>query len=63
MIPENSRAHLGLAAEVDGHEGDPDDAGCVHSETDELGLVEVLRHVARLHRVEGAEADEESVEG
>jgi len=34
--------HL-LGAEVEDDEGDPDDAGGVHSEADELGFVEVLR--------------------
>ncbi len=32
-------------AEVDGHEGEPDDASGVHREADELGLVEVLWHL------------------
>ena len=39
---------LVVGAEVDGHEGQPDDAGGVHSEGDVLGLVEVGRNVAGL---------------
>lgn len=54
---------LGLvAAEVDGHEGHPDDARRVHGEADEFGLVEILRQIARLDRVHGAHADQEEVE-
>ena len=41
-------------AEVDGDEREPDDAGGVHAEADELGLVEGLGDLARQHRVEGA---------
>ena len=41
-------------AEVDGDECEPDDAGGVHAEADELGLVEGLGDLARQHRVEGA---------
>ena len=54
--------HLVLAAEVDRHEGQPDDARRVHGEADELRLVEVLREVARLDGVQRAEDDEEDVE-
>ena len=45
-------------AEVEGDEGEPDDAGCVHREPDELGLVEVLRHLPGLDGVEGAHRDQ-----
>lgn len=35
--------HLGLVAwQVDGNDGEPEDAGGVHGETDEFGLIEVL---------------------
>ena len=56
------RDGLGLAAEVDGHEGHPDDTRGVHGETDELGLVEVLGQVACLDRVDGAHGDQEEIE-
>ena len=42
------------SAEVDGDEGEPDDARGVHAEADELGLVEGLGDLAREHGVEGA---------
>ena len=45
-------------AEVEGDEGEPDDAGGVHREPDELGLVEVLRHLPGLDSVEGADRDQ-----
>ena len=41
-------------AEVDGYEGEPDDAGGVHAEADELGLVEGLGDLAGEDGVEGA---------
>ena len=47
--------------EVDGHEGQPDDAGRVHGEADELGLVEVLGDLPGLDGVEGADGDENHV--
>ena len=50
-----------VGAEVYGYEGQPDDAGGVHGEADVLGLVEVLRYLARLERVESAHEDEEHV--
>ena len=56
------RDGLRAAAEVDGHKGHPDDARRVHGETDEFGLVEVLRQVAGLDRVDGAHGDQEEVE-
>ena len=45
-------------AEVEGDEGEPDDAGGVHREPDELGLVEVLRNLPGLDSVEGADRDQ-----
>lgn len=55
--------NLGVAAEVYGHEGNPDDARRVHGEAYELGLVEVLGHVARLDGVQRAESYQQEVEG
>ena len=52
---------LVVGAKVDGHEGQPDDAGGVHGEGDVLGLVEVSRHVARLEGVVRAAEDEQAV--
>ena len=49
------------SAVVDGDECEPDDAGRVHRETDELGLVEVLRNFPRLDRVVGAHCDQQHV--
>lgn len=46
---------------VDGDEGNPDDEGRVHGKADELGLVEVLGHIARLDGVQCAEAYEHKV--
>ena len=48
-------------AEVDGHEGEPDDAGGVHGEADELCLVEILGHVASFDCVQRTEADQHKV--
>lgn len=57
------RTHLVVGgAEVDGDEGEPDDAGRVHGEADVLGLVEVFRDLARLECVQRAEGDEQEVE-
>lgn len=50
-----------VGAEVDGHEGKPDNARGVHSEADVLGLVEVLRDLARLEGIQGAHQDQEHV--
>ena len=50
-----------VGREVDGHEGAPHNARAVHGEGDVLGLVEVLRDVARLEGVDGAQHDEEHV--
>ena len=46
-------------AEVERDEGEPDDAGGVHREPDELGLVKVLRHLPGLDGVEGAHRDQD----
>jgi len=43
-------------------EGDPDDAGCVHCETNELGFVEILGQIARLERVQRAHGDQQQIE-
>ena len=48
-------------AEVEGDEGEPDDAGGVHREPDELRLIEVLRHLPRLDGVDCADRDEDHV--
>lgn len=52
---------LVVAAEVDGHKGQPNDAGGVHREGDVLGLVKVRRNVSGLEGVEGAAQDQQSV--
>ena len=46
-------------AEVDGDEGEPDDAGGVHGEADELGLVEGLGDFARQYGVDGADDNQQ----
>ena len=46
---------------VEGDKGEPDDAGGVHREPDELGLVEVLRHLPRLDGVHRAHGDQQHV--
>ena len=50
-----------MRAEVDGNERQPDDAGCIHRESDVLRLVEILGNFARLHRVHGAHGDQQHV--
>ena len=45
-------------SEVEGDEGEPDDARRVHGEADTLGLVEVLRNLACLYGVNGASRNE-----
>jgi len=55
--------NLGVAAEVDGHESNPDDACCVHGETNELGLVEVFWDVTCLDGIQRAEQYQQEVEG
>ena len=47
--------------EVDWDKGQPDDARRVHGEGYELGLVEVLGHLARLDGVHGAHHDQHHV--
>ena len=46
-------------AEVDWDEGQPDDAGGVHGEADELGLVEGLGDLAGKDSVHGADDDKQ----
>ena len=59
------RGDLGLVRvsgpKVNRHERQPDDAGGVHSEADELALVEVLRYFPRLHRVHRRDQDQQRV--
>lgn len=43
--------------EIDRNEGQPDDARSVHGETDEFRLVEILRNLSRLYRVDRADGD------
>ena len=40
-----------IDSEIDGHKGDPNDARCVHRESDKFGFVEVFRQVSRFYRV------------
>ena len=46
-------------AEVDGDEGEPDDAGGVHGEADELGLVKGLGDLAGQDGVDSADDDQQ----
>jgi hypothetical protein len=46
---------------VDRNKREPDDAGGVHREADELGLVEVLGNLARLDGVHRARGDQQHV--
>ncbi len=48
-------------AKVEWHEGEPDDAGGVHGETDELRLVEVFRYFSRLDRVHRAHGNQHHI--
>ena len=48
-------------AKVERHKGQPDDAGGVHREPDELGLVEVFRYFSRLDGVHRADGDQHHV--
>ena len=58
----DTHAVVGLVhAEIDGDEGEPDDARRVHGEGDVLGLVEVGGDAACLERVHGAQHDEDHV--
>ena len=50
-----------LGAEMENDEGDPDDAGSVHSKANELGFVEVLGQVARLERVQRAHGNQQQI--
>lgn len=45
----------------DGLKSEPDDAGGVHCEPDELGLVEIFRALSSLECIDGAEDDEDAV--
>jgi len=56
-----STNHL-LGTEVEDDERDPDDAGRVHGESDEFGLVEVLRQISRLERVQRAHSDQQQID-
>ena len=47
--------------EVEGNEGQPDDACCIHREPDEFRLIEVLRHLPGLDGVDCADRDENHV--
>ena len=58
-IPTSAHLMRVGRAEVERDEGEPDDAGGVHREPDELGLVEVLRHLPGLDGVEGAHRDQD----
>ena len=44
---------------VEGDEGEPDDAGCVHCESNKLRLIEVLRNLPGLDGVDRADGDED----
>ena len=44
---------------VEGDEGEPDDAGCVHCEPNKLRLIEVLGHLPGLDGVDRADGDED----
>lgn len=48
-------------AEVNWHEGEPDDACGVHGKADELALIEVFRNLARLHRIDGRDENQNGV--
>jgi len=50
-----------VSAEVDGHKGQPDDARRIHSKTDVLGFVKVLRDLTSFKRVQGAHQDQEHI--
>ena len=46
-------------AEVDGNECEPNDAGCVHGESDEFWLVKSLRNLASQDSVDCADDDQQ----
>ncbi len=48
-------------AKVEGHECEPDDAGGVHGESDELCFVEVFRYFSRLDGVHRAHGNQHHV--
>ena len=52
-----------MRAEVDGNETEPDDAGRVHGKADVFRLIEILRNLASLNRVHGADYDQQHVVG
>ncbi len=52
---------LVVGAEVNGHKGQPDDAGGVHGEGDVLCFIKIGWNIARLEGVEGAAHDEKAV--
>lgn len=58
---EGGRDDFVVAAEVDGHKRQPDDARGVHGEGDVFGLVEVCGNVAGLEGVVSAAQDEQAV--
>jgi len=45
---------LVVAAQVDGHKGNPNNERRVHGEADELCLVEIFRHISGLESVKSA---------
>lgn len=59
--PMNLVYYLGLTTKVDWDECHPNNASGVHSEANELGLVEIFRHISRLDGVQGAKAKHEGV--
>lgn len=62
ILQKNSGTYFRIAAEVDGHKGDPDDTRCVHSEAYKFGFVKVFGHVSRLESVQSAQCYEYEVE-
>lgn len=50
-----------MSSEVDRNEAKPDNARRVHGKTDMLRLVEILRDLARLNSVHGANCDQQHV--
>lgn len=46
---------------INGHKSDPNNEGRVHGETNEFGLIKILRHVARLYGVQRTEANKDKV--
>jgi hypothetical protein len=56
-------SYLRITPKINRHESNPNDTGGIHGEPDELCFVEVLGDVPRFDGVQGAESDEEEVEG